>query len=96
MKKTERIEFVATKPQFDAITERAKKLGFSRGDYCLFCTLNAQIKCEIGNDIFERELEIIERRWKEGFITKEQCSRMIDNLILRQENTLKSTGNFTE
>lgn len=91
MSKTERIEIRVTKKHKALLENKAESHDICLSDYMLFCGLNAEIKCTIGADTFQSEINILEIKLKDGIINKYQFSEMIDVLITKEKKRLETT-----
>ena len=85
MKKTDKIEVCCSSEQKARVIKKAKALGISASEYLLFTGLNAEVLCQVGADTFAAEIEILERKMKEGILTPEQFRGMVTILIEKQK-----------
>jgi len=88
-KKDKRIEVKLSKKHYDDIATKSEKVQMTMSEYLLFCGMNAQIRCNVGNtmDSLNFEISTAYKMMKDGIISDQEFSRMKNHFIEKNEKT---------
>ena len=87
--KDKRIEVKLTEEHYNAIKSKSEAVQMTMSEYLLFCGMNAQIRCQVGNtmDSLNFEISAAHRMMKDGIISAQEFSRMKAHFIEKNEKT---------
>ena len=87
--KDKRIEVKLSEEHYNAIKSKSESVQMTMSEYLLFCGMNAQIRCRVGNtmDSLNFEISTAHKMMKDGIISEPEFSRMKNHFIEKNEKT---------